>query len=77
MPVRHPGWEYGIVLQGTLGVALAFEEYLLHPGDSISFESTTPHRPWNAGEVPVEGICVVAGRHPARGIDGPEVPPAR
>jgi transcriptional regulator with XRE-family HTH domain len=62
--MRHAGREYGIVLQGQLAVAVGFEEYLLDPGDSISFASTTPHRLWNPGDEPVHGIWVVIGRHP-------------
>jgi transcriptional regulator with XRE-family HTH domain len=60
--MRHPGREYGIVLEGSLGVQLGFEEYALGPGDSIAFDSTQPHRLWNAGDVPVNGIWFVVGR---------------
>lgn len=60
--MRHQGKEYGIVLEGRLGVAIAFEEYELGPGDSISFDSTTPHRLWNAGDVAVKAIWFVTGR---------------
>jgi mannose-6-phosphate isomerase-like protein (cupin superfamily)/DNA-binding XRE family transcriptional regulator len=61
--MRHAGKEYGIVLRGRLAVAVGFEEYILGPGDSISFGSTTPHRLWNPGAEPVHGIWVVIGRH--------------
>jgi transcriptional regulator with XRE-family HTH domain len=61
--MRHPGREYGIVLSGQLAVAVGFEEYLLGPGDSISFGSTTPHRLWNPGDEVVNGIWVVVGRY--------------
>jgi transcriptional regulator with XRE-family HTH domain len=60
--MRHPGREYGVVLEGTLGLRLGFEEYTLGPGDSIAFDSTQPHRLWNAGDVPVRGIWFVVGR---------------
>lgn len=60
--MRHQGKEYGIVLEGRLGVAIAFEQYDLGPGDSISFDSTTPHRLWNAGDVAVKAIWFVIGR---------------
>lgn len=62
--MRHPGREYGFVISGRLGVQLAFERYELGPGDSIAFDSTTPHRLWNATDVPVHGIWFVVGRHP-------------
>jgi transcriptional regulator with XRE-family HTH domain len=60
--MRHPGREYGVVLEGQLGVQLGFEEYALEPGDSIAFDSTQPHRLWNRGDVPVSGIWFVVGR---------------
>jgi transcriptional regulator with XRE-family HTH domain len=60
--MRHPGREYGVVLEGRLGVRLGFEEYKLGPGDSIAFDSTRPHRLWNLGDVPVTGIWFVVGR---------------
>jgi transcriptional regulator with XRE-family HTH domain len=60
--MRHPGREYGVVLEGRLGVQLGFDEYALGPGDSIAFDSTKPHRLWNLGDVPVKGIWFVVGR---------------
>ena len=60
--MRHPGREYGVVLEGRLGVQLGFEEYALGPGDSIAFDSTQPHRLWNLGDVAVSGIWFVVGR---------------
>jgi transcriptional regulator with XRE-family HTH domain len=60
--MRHPGREYGYVLSGHLGVQIGFEQYKLGPGDSIAFDSTTPHRLWNLGDEPVHGIWFVVGR---------------
>jgi transcriptional regulator with XRE-family HTH domain len=60
--VRHPGREYGVILEGRLGVQLGFDEFALGPGDSIAFDSTQPHRLWNLGDVPVRGIWFVVGR---------------
>jgi len=60
--MRHPGREYGVVLEGRLGVQLGFDEYALGPGDSIAFDSTQPHRLWNLGDVSVSGIWFVVGR---------------
>ena len=60
--MRHPGREYGVVLEGHLGVRLAFDEFTLGPGDSIAFDSTRPHRLWNVGDVPAKGIWFVVGR---------------
>lgn len=60
--MRHQGREYGYVISGTLGVQIGFQEYVLGPGDSISFDSTRPHRLFNQGTVPVEAIWCVVGR---------------
>jgi transcriptional regulator with XRE-family HTH domain len=60
--IRHAGREYGLVLSGRLEVTVGFETTVLGPGDSISFDSTTPHRLRNAGTEPVTGVWVVVGR---------------
>jgi len=60
--IRHAGREYGLVLSGRLEVTVGFERSVLGPGDSISFDSTTPHRLHNAGDEPVTGVWVVVGR---------------
>jgi transcriptional regulator with XRE-family HTH domain len=60
--IRHAGREYGLVLSGVLEVAVGFVTYQLGPGDSISFDSTTPHRLRNTGTVPAVGVWFVTGR---------------
>jgi transcriptional regulator with XRE-family HTH domain len=60
--IRHAGHEYGLVLSGQLEVTVGFETRVLGPGDSIDFESSTPHRLRNAGDEPVTGVWVVVGR---------------
>jgi transcriptional regulator with XRE-family HTH domain len=60
--IRHAGREYGLVLSGRLEVTVGFERSVLGAGDSISFDSTTPHRLRNAGDEPVTGVWVVVGR---------------
>ena len=60
--VRHNGHEFGHVLSGTLRVVVGFDEYLLGPGDSITFPSSTPHRLSNDGDETVQAIWVVRGR---------------
>jgi DNA-binding XRE family transcriptional regulator/mannose-6-phosphate isomerase-like protein (cupin superfamily) len=63
--VRHNGREFGTVVGGRLGVTVGFEEYVLEPGDSISFESSTPHRLHNDSGEAVHAIWVVLGRYRA------------
>jgi transcriptional regulator with XRE-family HTH domain len=60
--MRHHGREYGYVMSGTLGIKIGFQEYELNAGDSIAFDSTTPHRLFNKGDVPVHAIWFVVGR---------------
>ena len=60
--MRHHGREYGYVLSGTLGIQIAFQEHELGPGDSIAFDSTTPHRLYNKGDEPVRAVWFVVGR---------------
>jgi transcriptional regulator with XRE-family HTH domain len=62
--VRHTGREFGVVLKGTLGLTVGFDEYTLEAGDSVFFDSTVPHRLHNDGEETVEAIWVVLGRQP-------------
>jgi transcriptional regulator with XRE-family HTH domain len=59
---RHSGQEWGYVVSGRLGVTIGFDEVVLGPGDSIAFDSTTPHRLANVGDEPVHGIWFVLGR---------------
>lgn len=60
--MRHHGREYGYVVSGTLGLQIGFARYELNPGDSIAFDSTIPHRLFNAGDEVVHAIWFVVGR---------------
>ena len=55
------GREYGYVLSGPLEVTVGFENHVLGPGDSISFDSTMPHRLATVGDEPVEAIWFAVG----------------
>lgn len=59
---RHNGREFGLILEGELTVELGFESYVLHAGDSITLDSTVPHRMINTGSVPVQAVWVVLDR---------------
>jgi transcriptional regulator with XRE-family HTH domain len=60
---RHNGQEWGYVLSGRLGVTIGFDDHQLQAGDAIAFESSIPHRLYNAGGDPVQGIWFVLGRN--------------
>ncbi len=59
---RHSGQEWGYVLSGTLRVTIGFDEFVLGPGDAITFDSGTPHRLANTGDEPARAVWYVLGR---------------
>ena len=59
---RHDGHEWGYVLEGSLDVRIGFDDFILRPGDAISFDSSTPHRLSNNGTVPVRAVWFGSGR---------------
>jgi transcriptional regulator with XRE-family HTH domain len=65
-PLRHDGREYGLVISGRLQANVGFESYELGPGDSIAFDSSTPHEYLNKTGEPVHAIWVVVHSEPGR-----------
>ncbi|MEX3712431.1 XRE family transcriptional regulator [Cytobacillus horneckiae] len=59
--ISHPGVEFGFVVQGEMKIVLGQEEILLGEGDSVHFQSTTPHRYMNVGEEKAVSIWVMKG----------------
>jgi uncharacterized cupin superfamily protein len=59
---HHEGREFGLILEGELVVELGFEAYPLRSGDSIVFDSTTPHRLTNRSLQPMRALWVVFDR---------------
>jgi uncharacterized cupin superfamily protein len=56
---HHTGREFGLILEGELIVQLGDQDYVLHEGDSIVFDSTIPHRLANKTESPTRAIWVI------------------
>ncbi len=56
---HHEGREFGLILEGELVVQLGFKQVVLHAGDSIVFDSTTPHRLTNKSEAPMRALWVI------------------
>lgn len=54
----HPGREYALVLEGEATIEVGFERFVLTAGDSIAFDSTTPHRITNDGTGPMRAVWV-------------------
>jgi transcriptional regulator with XRE-family HTH domain len=65
-PLRHDGHEYGLVISGRLQANVGFESYELGPGDSIAFDSSTPHEYLNKTGEPVHAVWVVVHSSPGR-----------
>jgi DNA-binding XRE family transcriptional regulator len=60
--MTHSGKEYALVLAGRLGATLSFDSFELNAGDSLSFESQTPHRFWTIGDEPARVAWTIVGR---------------
>ena len=60
--MRHSGFEYAYILEGELTLQLEFDTFVLHPGDSLQFDSVRPHMYTNRGKVEACGIWYVVGR---------------
>jgi transcriptional regulator with XRE-family HTH domain len=61
--VRHSGREFGMVIDGVLTISVGFDEFVLGPGDAISFDSTIPHLLRNDGTAPAHAIWFEVDRH--------------
>ena len=60
--MRHGGREYGHLLSGRLDIQVGFETYSLGRGDSIHFDSMTPHRLSNSYDEPCTAVWFVLER---------------
>ncbi|MFD1211176.1 helix-turn-helix domain-containing protein [Arthrobacter sp. GCM10027362] len=60
--MRHSGWEYLHVLSGRLDVQVGFNGGTIEPGDSVNFDSSTPHRLSNPYSEDCIALWVVVGR---------------
>jgi transcriptional regulator with XRE-family HTH domain len=61
--MTHEGSEYGLILEGRCGATVGNDHYELEEGDSIAFDSRTPHRIWNLNDDrPMKAIWTVVGR---------------
>ena len=55
---QHIGQEFGLVLEGCLQFYHGFDEYELNVGDSILFDSGTPHKLCNQGDTIMRALWV-------------------
>lgn len=67
---RHNGIEFAYLIEGELILRLGYEEYRLQAGDSLSFDSTTPHMYENTGKTTARGVWFELGRRVPFGFAG-------
>ena len=60
--LRHAGFEFGYLMEGELEVTVGFDVFTLHAGESMGFDSVTPHLFRNLGDTPARGIWCI--NHP-------------
>jgi transcriptional regulator with XRE-family HTH domain len=60
-PHEHAGVEFIYVLQGTLSVHMGDEEHVVKAGDSMYFDSTTPHAYRRSGGRSCTALVVTSG----------------
>lgn len=70
--MRHGGREYGHVVSGRLDVQVGFDSHSLWPGDSIHFDSMTPHRLSNPYDETCTAVWFVLARRDDDRISGLE-----
>ncbi len=58
-PLSHSGEECAFLIKGKVGVKVGTEEFVLNEGDTLYFDSTSPHRIVNLGDVPAEIISAI------------------
>jgi transcriptional regulator with XRE-family HTH domain len=57
--MTHPGVEYAYLIEGELTLQLGFETRVIAAGDSLVFESSTPHLYRNDGRVRARGTWFI------------------
>lgn len=61
--VQHTGEEFLYVLEGCIELNHGTETYVLHPGDSVYWDSNEPHSLKALGDQIAHGIAVLYTRH--------------
>jgi transcriptional regulator with XRE-family HTH domain/quercetin dioxygenase-like cupin family protein len=60
--MRHSGLEFAYLFEGQLTLQLGFELHAIHAGDSLTFDASTPHLYYNAGDLTAKGLWYVQGK---------------
>ncbi|MEG2702937.1 MAG: cupin domain-containing protein, partial [Clostridia bacterium] len=59
VPNSHDGQEFDYILSGTMRIVIGKKDIVLHPGDSVYYDSTAPHAMQALGEEPVHFLAMV------------------
>jgi transcriptional regulator with XRE-family HTH domain len=58
-PFEHPGTEFLYMLEGILEYRVGNETFVLHSGDSLTFQGEVPHRPETLIETPIKFLAII------------------
>ena len=59
IPNSHDGQEFDYVLSGVMRIVIGKTEVVLNPGDSVYYDSRTPHAMQAVGDEPVHVLAMV------------------
>ncbi len=59
IPNTHDGQEFDYILSGVMRIVIGKNELVLHPGDSVYYDSTAPHAMTALGDEPVHFLAIV------------------
>ncbi len=59
VPNSHDGQEFDYILSGTMHIVIGKNDVVLHPGDSVYYDSRTPHAMEAVGDEPVHFLAIV------------------
>ncbi|NLO84661.1 MAG: helix-turn-helix transcriptional regulator [Clostridiales bacterium] len=59
VPNSHDGQEFDYVLSGTMRIVIGKNDIILHPGDSVYYDSHTPHAMQALGDEAVHFLAMV------------------
>ena len=58
-PNSHDGQEFDYILSGTMHIVIGKNDVILHPGDSVYYDSRTPHAMEAVGGEAVHFLAIV------------------
>lgn len=58
-PFEHSGTEFIYMLEGKLEYTVGDERFILHPGDSLTFNAEQPHRPEAKLQMPIRYLAII------------------